>query len=78
VWKVRAWVVQEGRWGYVQHSPKIWWWGGGYEMWRTKCSEGDRKRKRVAKEKNTNPAKKGVGKKKLKNLVTLVLTGFDH
>jgi hypothetical protein len=52
--------MQEGRWGYVQHSPKIWWGGVGCEVWRTKFSEGDRKGKRVVEKNNTNPAKKGV------------------
>jgi hypothetical protein len=70
MWKMSAWVVQEGRWGYVEHFPKIWCGGMECEVRKTKCSEGDRKQK------TTNPAKTGVRKKK--NLVRLVLVGFDH
>ena len=51
-------MVHEGRWGYGQHSPKIWWGGVGYELWRTKFSEGDRKGKRVVKKKKHKSGKK--------------------
>ena len=29
------WVVQEGGWGYEEHSPKIWWGGAECEVSRT-------------------------------------------
>jgi hypothetical protein len=64
------WVVQEGGWGYEEHSPKIWFGKAECEVSRTKCSEGHSKHKMV------DPAKKGVGKKS-KNLVFVVPGGID-
>jgi hypothetical protein len=61
-----AWVVQEGRWGYVRHFPKIWCGGIEWEVRKTHCSEGDKKRKWMEKEKNKDPAKFGVRKKTIK------------
>ncbi len=63
VWKVRAWVVQEGRWGYGEHFPKNWCRVVGCEARRTKCSEGHRNRKWIEKKKN--------------KLVTMWLAGFE-
>jgi hypothetical protein len=51
------WVVQEGGWGYEEHSPKIWFGQAECEVSRTEWSEGHSKHKMV------DPAKKGVGKK---------------
>jgi hypothetical protein len=71
VWKVRAWVVQEGRWGYGEHSPKIWCGGVDCEVRRTKCSEGHRNGKPQIRQKEEL-------EKKIKKLVRLVLARFDH
>jgi hypothetical protein len=72
-----AWVVQEGRWGYAEHFPKIWCGGVECEVRKTHFSEGDKKRKWMEKKKNKDPAKLGVRKNK-KQLVSLVLAGVDR
>ncbi len=75
VWKMSAWVVREGRWGYVEHFPKIWCGGVECEVRKTHCSEGDRKRKLMEKRKNQGPAKIGL---RIFFLVSLVLVGVDR
>jgi hypothetical protein len=65
VWKTSAWVVQEGRGGYVEHFPRIWCRGMKCEVRKTKCSEGDRKRKWMEEKKKKIRQKKVLEKKKL-------------
>jgi hypothetical protein len=60
VQKVRAWVVQKGRWGYGEHFPKIWCEGVGCEARRIKSSEGHGNRKIDGEEKNYKSGKKRV------------------
>ncbi len=54
------WVVQEGGWGYEEHSPKIWCGGVECEVSRTEWSEGHSKHKMDGHSKHK---KKGVEKK---------------
>ena len=58
------WMVQEGRWGYGEHSPKIWCGGAECEVSRTEDSEDHSKHKT---KQNDDPAKKKVVEKKKKN-----------
>ena len=53
------WVVQEGGWGYEEHSPKIWCGVAECEVSRTEDSEDHSKHKT---KQNEDPAKKRVAK----------------
>jgi hypothetical protein len=59
-------LVQEGGWGYEEHSPKIY--GGGVEceVSRTEWNEGHSKHKMDGHTKNTNSGKKMGWKKNKK------------
>ncbi len=69
MWKMGAWVVQEGRWGYLEHFPKIW--CGGVECEEYIALKVTRNENGWRRKKHKDPAKFGVWKKK-KKLVMLV------
>ena len=61
------WVVQEGGWGYEEHSPKIWCGGAECEVSRTEYSQGHSKTpntKWMVTKKQYIRQKKGLEKKK--------------
>ena len=51
------WVVQEGGWGYEEHSPKIWCGAGEWEVSRTEWSEGQSKHEMDGHKKNSKSGK---------------------